>query len=191
MGIIDVKILYVSTISSTIHAFLIPHIEMLVQKGHKVDIACNMVTDVDDRLLKMGCRYHDLAFQRTPFSKTNISAYKKLKKLIEEERYDLVHTHTPVASVCVRLACKSLRTVKVFYTAHGFHFHKGAPFRNWLLYFPIEWFLSRYTDVLITINKEDYTRACKSLKAKNVIYVPGVGIDIQSVSLTRIKTTGP
>lgn len=176
------KILYVATISRTIHAFLVPHIEMLVQKGHKVDIVCNMVTTADDRLLKMGCRYFNMDFQRSPLNKKNIAAYKRLKKLIREERYDLVHTHTPVASACVRLACKNLSTVKVFYTAHGFHFYKGAPLKNWLLYYPIEWFFSRYTDLIITINNEDYARACKSLKAKDTIYVPGVGIDIDKVN---------
>lgn len=179
------KILYVATISRTVHAFLIPHIEMLVQKGHKVDIACNMVTPEDDRLVRIGCRYFSLDFQRSPLNKKNITAYQKLKKLIVEERYDLVHTHTPVASACVRLACKSLETVKVFYTAHGFHFFKGAPFPNWL-YYPIEWFLSRYTDLLITINKEDYIRACRSLKAKNVVCVHGVGINIDRVNNVRI-----
>lgn len=181
------KILYVATISRTVHAFLIPHIEMLVQKGHHVDIACNMVTPEDDRLIGLGCRYISLDFQRSPLNKKNISAYQKLKKLIAEERYDLVHTHTPVASACVRLACKSLGSVKVFYTAHGLHFHKGASIKNWLFYYPVEWVLSRYTDLLITINKEDYIRACRSLKAKNIVYVPGVGIDIDRVTYVRIE----
>ena len=176
------KILYVSTISMTIHAFLIPHIEMLIEQGHKVDIACNMVTAADDRLIKLGCRYLNLDFQRAPLDKRNISAYKKLKRLIKDEQYDLVHTHTPVASFCVRLACMRQSAVKVFYTAHGFHFFKGAPMKNWLFYYPIERFLSRYTDELITINKEDYARAKKSLKAKSASYVPGVGIEMSNVT---------
>ena len=180
------KILYVSTVSITIHGFLIPHIEMLVNNGHKVDVACHIEAGVDDRLIHMGCRYFNLDFQRTPLNKKNLSACEELKKLIQEEQYDLVHTHSPIASACVRLACKNLSTVKVFYTAHGFHFYKGAPLKNWLLYYPIEKYFSRFTDLLITINKEDYERARKSFKAKNVLYVPGVGIDTDAIRETTV-----
>ena len=183
------KILYVATISRTIHAFLVPHIEMLVQKGHQVDVACNMVTDPDDRLLKLGCRYFNLAFQRSPLSTKNFTACRALKKLVSAEHYDLVHTHTPVASACVRLACGNLHDVKVFYTAHGFHFYTGAPLKNWLLYYPVERLLARYTDLMITINNEDYERARKSLKAKKIVQIPGVGLDTDRVTGTHIDKT--
>ncbi len=102
-----------------------------------------------------------------------------MKKLIKNEGYDLIHTHTPVASACVRLACKKMQGVKVIYTAHGFHFFKGAPLINWLVYYPIEKCLAKYTDILITINKEDYNRAKNSFKADRVVYIPGVGLDTQ------------
>ena len=65
--------------------------------------------------------------------------------------------------VLARLAAKSLGISPVIYTAHGFHFYKGAPIINWLLYYPVEKWLSRYTDALITINQEDYHRAKKLL----------------------------
>ena len=78
------------------------------------------------------------------------------------------------------MACKKLRKtgVKVFYTAHGFHFYKGAPLKNWLIFYPIEKFCSRFTDTLITINSEDYELAKKKMKAKCIEYVPGVGVDV-------------
>ncbi|WP_210364489.1 glycosyltransferase family 4 protein [Bacillus sp. REN3] len=174
------KILYVTTISNTVNAFLIPHIRLLLQLGHQVDVAFNIEQDIDPELLKLGCKVYNLGFKRSPIKKQNYFAYKELKKLIKDRGYDLVHTHTPVASVCVRLACKNIKNVKVLYTAHGFHFFKGAPFKNWIIYYPIEWLLSRYTDVLITINKEDYERASKSFKVrKKVMYIPGVGLNIK------------
>ena len=173
------KILYVTTISNTINAFLIPHIELLISQGHQVDIACNIDKDINEDLIKKGCNIFDIEFQRSPFTRENWTALKKIKKLIKTRKYDIVHTHTPVASTCVRLACKNIKNVKIIYTAHGFHFFRGAPLRNWLIYFPIEKYLARYTDVLITINKEDYKIAKKSLNAKNIEYIPGVGIDIQ------------
>ncbi|GAA0176817.1 glycosyltransferase family 4 protein [Clostridium sediminicola] len=178
------KILYVTTISDTMD-FFPSHINMILDQGHTVDMACNVIKPINLQLLKRGCKVFNIEFQRSPFKKENYSAYKKLKKLIQDEKYDLVHTHTPVASVCVRLTCRKMKNIKVFYTAHGFHFFKGAPKKNWLIYYPIEKWLARYTDVLITINKEDYKRARK-FKAKKVVYVPGVGIDVTNFSTSSV-----
>lgn len=171
------KILYVTTISNTVNAFLIPHINMLIEQGHQVDVAFNIVQDVDPEIINMGCKVHQIEFQRSPINIKNVVAYKKLKDLITSEEYDLVHTHTPTASAIVRLACKNIGKAKVIYTAHGFHFYKGAPIQNWLIYYPIEKWLSKYTDVLLTINKEDFGRAKKSFNARVVDYIPGVGFD--------------
>ncbi|MFP3888304.1 glycosyltransferase family 4 protein [Priestia filamentosa] len=171
------KILYVTTISNTINAFMVPHIKLLLEQGHQVDIACNIDKSIDNELIEKGCKVFDVSFQRSPTSKENYTAYKKLKELILSEKYELVHTHTPIASACARLACKKIKNVKVIYTAHGFHFFKKAPLRNWLVYYPVERYLAKYTDVLITINKEDYNRANRLLKAKDIKYIPGVGID--------------
>ncbi|NSL52734.1 glycosyltransferase family 4 protein [Calidifontibacillus erzurumensis] len=175
------KILFVTTISNTVNAFLIPHIKMLRDHGHQVDVAFNIVQDVKPEILEMGCKVHNIEFQRSPVSRKNISAYKRLKNLIISEKYDLISTHTPVASACVRLACRNMKNVKVVYTAHGFHFYKGAPLKNWLLYYPVEKWLSKFTDILITINKEDYERAKSSFKAKRIEYVPGVGLDTKKI----------
>lgn len=172
------KILYVTTISDTVNAFLIPHIKMLVDKGHQVDVAFRTEQIVKSEILSFGCKIYDLPMQRSPLALSNFIAYKVLKNIIISEGYDLVHTHTPVASTIVRLVCRKLINVKVYYTAHGFHFYKGAPLINWLVYYPIEKWLSRYTDTLITINKEDFERAKTSLKSKKVKYVPGVGLNV-------------
>ncbi|WP_404445986.1 glycosyltransferase family 4 protein [Sutcliffiella horikoshii] len=175
------KILYVTTVSNTVNAFLIPHIKMLFNQGHHVDVAFNIVQDVDSRLIDLGCKVHKLEFERSPMKKQNYSAYKKLKKIISDEEYDIVHTHTPVASASARLACRKMDNVKVVYTAHGFHFYKGAPILNWILYYPVERLLSRYTDVLITINTEDYERAKGSFNSRTVEYLPGVGLEFRKL----------
>lgn len=175
------RILYVTTISLTINSFFKPHIEMLKNNGNTVDIACNFSDlPIDDFFNNLGSTLYQVDFSRSPLSKDNIKAYFQLKKIIENGNYDIVHCHTPNASVITRLVSKRYRKkngLKVFYTAHGFHFYKGAPIKNWILYYPIEKFCSRYTDRLITINKEDFELAKSKLKAKNVSYVPGVGID--------------
>ena len=104
-----------------------------------------------------------------------------MSKIVSENDYDIVHCHTPIASICTRLACKKHRKkgLKVIYTAHGFHFYKGAPFVNRSIFKCIEQWLARYTDVLITINKEDYEAAQKFTfkKGGRAVYVPGIGIN--------------
>lgn len=177
------KFLYVTTISGTM-SFFIEHIKMLYNEGHSVEIACAKGTKpLDSVYTQLGCKVHDIPFSRFPFSKDNLKAYKILKQLVETEHYDIVHTHTPNASMIARLACRKVRKqgTRVFYTAHGFHFFKGAPLKNWLMYYPVEKFCARFTDVLITINKEDYELAQKKMHAKKVCYVPGVGIDLDRI----------
>lgn len=184
------KILYVTTVSGTMNAFLISHIKMLIDSGHNVDVAFNIDHEISPDITKLGCKVHQLPFNRSPLKKDNFRAYKILKNIIISEGYDLVHTHTPVASVIVRLVCRRLYNVSVFYTAHGFHFYKGAPLKNWLMYYPIEKWLARYTDTLITINKEDYDRAKSKFKAKRVEYIPGVGLDIDKFKNVVVDKVG-
>lgn len=176
------RILYVTTISLTMNSFFKPHIDMLVKEGHQVDIACNdKDLPLDSLYEELGCQFYTIDFSRSPLSFDNIKAYGQLKKVVENGNYDVVHCHTPNASVITRLVCRQFRKkigLKVFYTAHGFHFYKGAPALNWLIFYPIEKFCSRFTDKLITINKEDYELAKNKFKAKEVHYVPGVGIDL-------------
>lgn len=174
------KILYVTTISLTMNSFFKPHIDMLAREGHHVDIACNYRDLALDTLYsELGCDFYQIDFSRSPLSADNMKAYGQLKKVIENGNYDIVHCHTPNASVITRLVCRKFRKkgLKVFYTAHGFHFYKGAPKLNWMIYYPVEKFCSRFTDKLITINKEDFELAKSKFKAKEVHYVPGVGID--------------
>ena len=172
------KILYVTTVSGTINAFLVPHIHMLLDAGHSVDMACNVNYPINETLLDRGCQVFQLEFQRSPLKKENYGAYRGLKKLIKNGEYDWVHTHTPVASALARLACKGIPDVKVIYTVHGFHFFEGASLKNWLLYYPIEKLLAGDTDVLITMNGEDFQRAKEKLSTKKVEIVDGVGVDL-------------
>lgn len=180
------KILYVTTISNTINQFLVPHIKMLIEKGNQVDLACNVYAPIHPDLVELGCRVYHISFERSPLSRQNLNAYRAIKQLLTKNHYDLVHTHTPVASAIVRLVCKKIKATHVYYTAHGFHFYKGAPLLNWLIYYTIEKYLAKFTDTIITINQEDYHRACKKFKAKRIVYLPGVGFDIERFKKTII-----
>lgn len=176
----SMKILYITTIGSTMNFFK-SFIKQLLDEGHTVHIATNEInSEVPMCYKEWGCTVYQIGTSRSPFNKGNLKAIKQIKELVSKEKYDIVHCHTPVAAMCTRLACCKARKngTKVFYTAHGFHFYKSAPIKNWLLYYPVEKICAHFTDVLITINKEDYLLAQKKMKAKSVQYVPGVGIDL-------------
>lgn len=182
------KILYVTTLGTTM-SFFFPLIKELINDGNVVDLACNStISNVPEYYRDLECRVFNLFCTRSPLDISNISAYKQLQKIIVDNQYDIVHCHTPIAGAITRLACRKFRKngLKVIYTAHGFHFYRGAPLKNWLLYYPIEKFCSRFTDVLITINHEDYELAKKKVKAKQVEYVPGVGIDVDKFANTVV-----
>lgn len=182
------KILYVTTIGGTT-IFFEKFVEELVHLGHTVDISCNdSKSKVSDFYRDLGCKIYSIRTSRSPFNKGNIIAIQQIKKLVEENKYDIVHCHTPVAAMCTRIACYKVRKqgTRVFYTAHGFHFYKGASIKNWILYYPVEKICSYWTDVLITINKEDYKLAKKKMKAKKIEYVPGVGIDLDGFDKAEV-----
>ncbi|WP_138294447.1 glycosyltransferase family 4 protein [Clostridium sp. BSD2780061688st1 E8] len=124
--------------------------------------------------------FHQIDFIRNPLHPGNWKAYRQLCALMEREQYDLVHCNTPVGGLLGRLAAKKCGIKKVIYQAHGFHFYRGAPKLNWLLYYPVERWLARWTDVLITINQEDFALARRfKLRGEGKTYfVPGVGIDL-------------
>ena len=179
------KILYLSTIIGTINSFFIPHIKVLQENDHIVDIAGNITSTLSTKLKSVVKTIWNLPLERNPLSFNNLTALRKLIKIIKLNKYDIVHVHTPVASVIGRLGCIITKT-KCFYTAHGFHFYKGAPLLNWLIYFPIEWFLSFFTDTIICINKEDFELAKKYFHANKTEYIPGVGINIDKFANVKI-----
>jgi len=180
------KVLFVATVVKThIMEFHIPYLKMFKEMGWETAVAArNDYENPADCVIPYCDTYYNIPFERNPLKPGNLKAYQSLKKIIDEGEYDIIHCHTPVGAMLTRLAAKQVRKrgTKVIYTAHGFHFYNGAPAINWLLYYPVEKWLSRYTDVLITINKEDYERA-KSFKAGKVCYVPGVGIDLKKFNV--------
>ncbi|HFU4116538.1 TPA: glycosyltransferase family 4 protein [Streptococcus suis] len=173
------KILYITTISNTLNAFLVPHIDELKKAGHTVDIACKLEQPLSQELINSTREFFELQFNRSLIKNDFFGLIRQVRQLVRQEEYDIVHTHTPIASAVVRFACKSILNTRIFYTAHGFHFLKGGPFLNWLIYYPIERILSSYTDTLITINHEDYAIAKKNFKMKNIFLLNGVGIDTE------------
>lgn len=184
------KALFFASVASMIDQFNLDNIVVMQKLGYKVDVACNFefgsttsqerVNELKRELEKMGVNTYHIPVPRKPFLiKEMVVTYKLTKNLVEKNRYDIVHCHSPIGGAIARIACKNSRKkgTRVIYTAHGFHFFKGSSIKNWLIYYPVEKLLARYTDILITINKEDYTRAKQKFKVGSIEYIPGVGID--------------
>lgn len=172
------KVLYVTTISRTINAFLIPHIKMLIEDGYKVDCAASIDMELDMELSNKDVKIYNIPFHRNPFKFSNIVAFRNLLKIQKENNYDIVHVHTPIASIYGRLLKLRFKNIKTVYTAHGYHFFKGSSKLGWILYYPIEKIMARLTDVTININKEDYEITKDRLKPKKCYLVNGVGLDL-------------
>src|SRR5690625_3011116 len=169
------KVLYCATVDYHFKAFHLPYMKWFKEQGWEVEVAAAGKMDLPYTRLR-----YNIAIERSPFHWSNYKAYRQLKKIIEQNNYDIIHCHTPLGDVLARLAARKKRTegTKVIYTAHGFHFFSGAPYLNWLIYYPIEKYLSKHTDCLITINGEDFNLALNHrFKADHIKRIHGVGID--------------
>lgn len=178
------KVLYITTLSSTINAFLVPHIEKLKKKGNRVDCAARINKELDEKLVNLGVNLFNVPFTRNPTDINNVRAFKELIKIQNENQYDIVHVHTPIAALYGRLLKIKYPYIKTIYTVHGFHFYKGAPKQNWIIYYPIEKVMSNLTDIIITMNEEDYSQAIK-FNIKNTFKINGVGVDLDKYNINQ------
>ena len=170
------KVLFVAHVDSHIRHFHLPYLKYFKEKGYEVHVATS--NDENEEFPYCDVK-HTVCMERSPFKLNNIKAIFRMKKLLKEEHFDIIHCHTPMGGVVTRIAAKNTRKhgTKVFYTAHGFHFCKGCSKKNWIFYYPVEKYLSKFTDVLETINIEDYELAKDKFQAKRVEMVHGVGVD--------------
>lgn len=172
------KILLVATVQSHIAQFHRPLAEVLHAHGYEVHVAArNNLAEKNGLQLDFVDKFFDVRFSRSPKSKDNISAFNQLRVIVDSGNYEVVHCNTPMGGMIARLATHTARKkgTKLFYTAHGFHFYDGAPKKNWMIFYPIEKFFSRMTDILITITHEDYKVASEAFHCK-VAYMHGVGV---------------
>lgn len=165
------------------------NVKILQEMGFEVHYATDLQNVVygkdNSRLEGSGIITHQIDFCRSPFSRKVKIAQRQLERLMHEESFDLVHCHMPMSAVVARRAAWQVRkqtgrNVPVLYTAHGFHFCHGVPWRNWL-YYPIERHYARYTDRLILINEEDYRRGCRFPIRGKVVKINGVGMDLEKM----------
>ncbi|EKU16216.1 glycosyl transferases group 1 family protein [Streptococcus intermedius BA1] len=192
------KALMLSSVSSMIASFNKNNISILQSLGYEVHVITNfnylnnisqekandIMAEFENNLM---VRVHNVSISRSPFSLSNFKAYKQISRIMQKENFNLVHCHSPVGGILGRMAANQNKVENIIYTAHGFHFFKGASIKNWLTFYPIEKFFSYFTDDLITINSEDFQLAKKSFHAKRLHYVNGVGIDLKKFDADKKK----
>lgn len=188
------RALMLASVASMIDLFNADNINILLDMGYDVDVVANFengsITSQDrvdqyrQELTERGIRVYNIPIPRSLTKASDIrKSLVMVKQLVECNQYKIVHCHSPIGGVICRLACRDVRKkygTKVIYTAHGFHFFKGASKKAWILFYPVEKYCSRYTDLLITINKEDYESA-KKFNTCKVEYVPGIGVHTEEL----------
>ncbi len=178
------KLLFISNISNSVGSFAVASIAAAKRCGFEFYYASNWDDATEEQMAadeqRFGIKLFHMDLDRSPYSTKNMKAYKQLVDFIKQEKIDYIHCNTPVGGFLGRLAGEKCHVKKILYQAHGFHFYNGAPKKNWMIYYPIEKWLAKKTDTIVTINNEDFERA-KTFKLKNnghVYYVPGVGMDL-------------
>ena len=187
------KVLCIASMASNLDNFNQNNVKLLKELDCDITLAANFSSSEDtnstekiisfvEEMKSEGIAVIQIDFLRKISNiKAQWKSYKQVKKLLMSG-FDVVHCHSPICAAITRIALffdGLYGKTKVIYTAHGFHFFSGSPFINWILFYPLEKILSKLTDVLITINTEDYNRAKNHFAAKNIIYIPGIGIDTQ------------
>lgn len=178
-----------ASVASMIDQFNMPNIQLLQELGYEVHVACNFkqgntcdarrIRKLLKRLtaMRVCCHQWDCPRKPVPIEKS-FRAYCQMLCLLKAHQFMWVHCQSPIGGALARMAAYRCK-VAVVYTAHGFHFYKGASMFQWLLYYPVEKILSHVTDILVTVNREDFWFAKKKLRAGSVFHIPGVGINIK------------
>lgn len=191
------RVLMLASVASMIDQFNMPNIRLLQDMGYEVHVACNFkkgntcdavsIQKLQTDLNEIGVIWHQWDCPRNPNAVYKcMIAYIQLYDLTKCYPFDLIHCHSPIGGALARIVAH-IRGIPVIYTAHGFHFYRGAPLKNWFLYYPVEKMLAHWTDVLITLNKEDYAFAKRNLAAEIIYRIPGVGVDIEKFAGTDLR----
>lgn len=176
------KVLLVANVAKEhVLKFHVPTIRRLRSMGWEVDVACKADADIPD-----ASHVYSMSWERSPFTLQTFKGVRELKRILREHQYDIVYSHTPVGGLVARFAARKFRKngLKVVYCAHGLHFFKGAPFINWLLYYPMEKLMAEFTDMFITINSEDYALVKERFNPRmSVKLIDGIGVNFNRLNI--------
>jgi len=178
------KILFSASVYRHLVAFHKPYIQYFLDQGHEV-FAIAKDDGNKEQIESLGVTCLEIDIERSPFKIKNFRAYNQLKKIMREQNFDLITTHTPFISFIIRII--NANKSKLIYTAHGFHFYKNGNFFKNFLYKSMEMYAAKYTDELVVMNQEDYTNAKKFFKEKNLHLINGIGVNLDLYNPQNIK----
>lgn len=175
------RLLVIATIDATLRAFLLPYADHFRRRGWRVDAMAHGVLGSAPTEAAFD-RVWEVDWSRNPLAPRNLVTVPRIvRRVVEEQGYDLVHVHTPVASFVSRLALRPLRAsgLRVVYTAHGFAFFRGGSRPHNLAYWALERTAAAWTDTLVVMNQEDLeaARGFGTIDRERVVYMPGIGVD--------------
>jgi glycosyltransferase involved in cell wall biosynthesis len=183
------KLLVVTTVPITLRSFLLPFVKHFRSLGWQVDGMAQGIS-ADQDCVATCDRIYDIQWSRNVFDPRNLLAgVSRVKEVVAEANYDLVHVHTPIAAFVTRYALKDLKKTKVIYTAHGFHFYRGGSAVKNAIFLGLEKLAGQWTDYLVTINQEDEAAAKKHnfLPAERVYYTRGIGVDTEYYASVKVN----
>lgn len=180
------RVLHICAVGFTVKNLLLPQIDYFLSKGLDVEVACSPGKEVE-KLRKQGYNIHSIQIERRIAPISNLKSIKELTTLIYQKDYDLVHVHTPVASVLGRIAAQLAGAKSIIYTAHGFYFHDDMPVKQYFFYHSVEKAAALLTDLILTQSLEDLVTAKKTqlCNVEKLRYL-GNGIDTNRFSRSHI-----
>ena len=186
------RILFITTVHAAHRAFLLPFARHFRMKNWLVDAMAAGITSCPECETDYD-RVYEIAWSRNPLDLDNFTkAVSRVRKVVKEGAYNLVHVHTPVAAFVTRYSLRNLRRIgkpKIIYTAHGFHFHRnGRPLSN-AIFLGLEKLAGHWTDYLVVINREDEAaaRRYRIVPPERVRYMPGIGIDLNQYNPEQVS----
>ena len=177
------KILFSASTLSHIENFHIPYLKYFKEQGFEVHI-------IGKENNKLPISYADkiipINFQKNMFSIKNFISAFKISKLIREEKYSIISTHTILGSFFTRLGTmlSFKKHTLVINTVHGYLFDENSPFLKKTIMILAEKFVRPVTDSIVVMNSTDYEIAQKyHLYKKHLYSINGMGINISKFPL--------
>lgn len=186
------KALLIASMASTLERFCKVNMEVLREQGYELHLAANFASDTWEQTHRAeeylweaedeGIIVHPIGFERRSFFK-NIKNLRKLKRLLKNEQFDLIHAHTETGGMMLALAAAKAGGAKLIFTPHGMSFYKGSSLKSRIVYRPIERWICNKCNAVIAINQEEL-QVLKKWNEKTAFFTHGIGADITPTTIT-------
>lgn len=165
------KILITASAGSHIKNFHLPYVKYFKEIGYEIHTASGgkVYSPYIDKTF-------NLSFDKRQLSIKNAITIMKLAALMRKERYDIVSSNATLAGLLTRMAVVISGTKPtVIHMSHGYLFKDDETTKS-RIYLGFEKLLAKHTDLLFTMNGEDYNIACKHDLCQKIEFIHGCGL---------------